>query len=116
MKALIFSLSVFTTVSSFAQMNNWTFQNEVVEKALNHRQYLDLQAKYPGVLRNEDSRTFKSAVLKTLYFTYTGETICEAGDARLSFRSHGVTVCRKNNACYSIAPLHPYGEEDPCLE
>lgn len=116
MKILLLTLIALMSSSLFAQENHWTFSHELKERARNHREYVQLQRKYPGKLRNENPRTFKTAIVHVLHFYFKGPTTCEEGDARLKMMSLGVTVCLKNNACRSTAPLYPYSETDPCEE
>lgn len=116
MKTILIAFIALITTGAFAQVNHWTFSREIKERARNHREYVQLQRKYPGQLRNENPRTFKTAIIHVLHFNYTGPTVCEENDPRLKFVALGVTVCLKNNACRSTAPLHPYSETDPCEE
>lgn len=116
MKSVLIILIMLVSSIGFAQENHWTYSHELKHRARNHREYVQLQRKYPGQLRNENPRTFKMAVVHVLHFNFTGPHTCEENDARLKFMTLGVTVCLKNNACRSTAPLHPYSETDPCLE
>ena len=113
--AIIFTILAFSPGAFSQTENHWSFDHRTVHQARNYQQYEALRAKYPHILTKEDPRQFKNAALEFHYFTFTGPTTCEADDERLRFMSHALTVCHKNNACRSYAPVAPYGDEDPCL-
>ncbi len=104
----------FISFSTLARgVGYWVPLSATTETAKNAAEYSVLQRKYPQVFGAYDPATVTLALISITKLQYTGETVCPAGDPRLTVEIQTVEICQNSGSCFQQASSWP-SYQDPC--
>lgn len=113
----IISLSVFSTITMASEV--WTMVGFDQFNLTSSQEISDTVQKYPEILNKweDDISKLKLISLSLITFEYTGNTLCEEGDPKLSYESVSYILCpttRVSMACTSVFDPGMFPTGDPC--